>query len=49
MQRMQVLNPGLDPNHIQIGQQIRRPLGLQNSTRRGQGEQEREPVVALGK
>jgi general secretion pathway protein A len=49
VQQIQALNPGFDPNHIEIGQQIRLPVGLQNSTRPVQGEQELEPAVALGK
>jgi general secretion pathway protein A len=49
VQEIQALNSGLDPNHIEIGQQIRLPLGLQSSTRPMQGEQDLEPVVALGK
>jgi type II secretory pathway predicted ATPase ExeA len=46
MQQIKAGNPGLDPNHIEIGQQIRLPLGLQNSTRRVQGEQHGKSVVA---
>ena len=47
VQQIQALNSGLDPNRIEIGQRIRLPFGLQRSAM--QGEQEPEPVVALGK
>jgi hypothetical protein len=50
-QQIQALNPGLDPNRIEIGQRIRLPLSPapQNSTRPLQGEREGQPVVALAK
>ena len=51
VQQIQALNPGLDPNSIEIGQPIRLPLppAPQNSTRPLQGEREGEPIVALAK
>jgi type II secretory pathway predicted ATPase ExeA len=51
VQQIQALNPGLDPNRIEIGQRIRLPLlpAPQNSTRPLQGEREGQPVVALAK
>ena len=51
VQQIQAINPGLDPNRIEIGQRIRLPLppAPQNSTRPLQGEREGQLIVALAK
>jgi type II secretory pathway predicted ATPase ExeA len=48
VQQVQALNPGLDPNRIEIGQRVRLllPPASQNSTRPLQGAGEGDPIVA---
>jgi hypothetical protein len=51
VQQIQAINPGLDPNRIEIGQRIRLPLppAPQNSTRPLRAEREGQLIVARAK